>query len=183
MSSPVSSSRLPIRTVRFAILLAASWIAMTFLHETGHILGGWCCGGTLTSADLIPWHLPYSIFDPDPHPLVTLWCGPVLGVVIPVGLAMVINREWMWFMANFCVLTNGVYLAAAWFSGDRYLDTPKLLEHGANPVTIGIYCLVTISVGYVRFRRHCLYALSFPTAQATTTLDGTSGTSQPEDES
>jgi hypothetical protein len=86
---------------------------MTFTHETGHIVGGWCCGGTLTKADLLPWHLPYSIFDPDPKPLVTLWCGPILGVVIPLGLAIVIKRDWMWFIANFCIVANGAYLATA----------------------------------------------------------------------
>ncbi|RMF40779.1 MAG: hypothetical protein D6753_10925 [Planctomycetota bacterium] len=58
-------------------------MVMAFTHEIGHIVGGWCCGGTLKTADLIPWHLPYSIFDPDPKPLVTLWCGPILGIVVP----------------------------------------------------------------------------------------------------
>jgi hypothetical protein len=84
----------------------------------------------------------------------------------------VIKRDWMWFIAHFCVLANGAYLATAWFSSDRYLDTPKLLEHGANPVTIGIYCLLTIGFGYVGFRRHCIRVLSSPTANATTELDG-----------
>ena len=62
--------------------------------------------------------------------------------------------------ANFCVLANGAYLATAWISGDSYLDTTKLLEHGAHPITIGVYCLMTIGVGYVGFRRSCIDALS-----------------------
>ncbi len=133
---------------------------MTFTHEMGHIVGGWCCGGTLKTADLLPWHLPYSIFDPDPKPLVTLWCGPIIGVAVPLALALSIRQSWMWFIANFCVLANGAYLATAWLSGDRYLDTPKLLEHGAHPITIGLYCLLTIGFGYMGFRRSCLRVLT-----------------------
>ena len=133
---------------------------MTFVHESGHIICGFSCGGTLTSADLLPWHLPYSFFEPDPHPLVTLWGGPILGVVIPTAFAFGLRKKWMWFIANFCLLANGSYLAAAWFSGDRYLDTPKLLEHGAHPISIAIYCLLTIGFGYVGLRRQCLFVLA-----------------------
>lgn len=147
---------MPYRILRFAFLLAASWTTMAITHESGHILGGWFCGGTLQAADLWPWSLPHSLFAPDPHPLVTLWCGPLLGVLVPMGLASAIRREWGWFIAHFCVLANGVYLAAAWLSGDRYLDTPRLLEHGASPIAIGVYCLLTISRGYAGFRQSCL---------------------------
>ena len=152
-----------IRITRFTCLMVASWIVMTFTHEMGHMIGGMCFGGSLRSADLLPWHLPYSIFDPDPFPLVTLWAGLIIGVLAPVAVAMIIQREWMWFMAHFCVLANGAYIATAWFSGDRYLDTQKLLEHGASPIAIGVYCLLTIGFGYFGFRRSCVSALSAPT--------------------
>ncbi len=156
-----------IRVTRFLLLLAASWVVMTLTHETGHIIGGTCCGGSLKSADLFPWHLPYIIFEPDPFPLVTLWAGLIIGVLAPVVIAVIFQREWMWFIANFCVLANGAYIATAWFSGDRNLDTPKLLEHGASPIAIAVYCLMTIGFGYVGFRRSCVSTLSAPTKLAT----------------
>jgi hypothetical protein len=152
------------RPLRFAVLLAASWCAMTFAHEAGHIVGGWCAGATLTDADLLPWHLPYSLFDPDPRPLVTLWCGPILGAVAPLAVALLVRRPWAWFISHFCILANGAYLAAGWLSGDRYLDTPKLLEHGASPVAIAAYRALTIGFGYVGFRRSCIAVLSPPTS-------------------
>ena len=152
-----------IRVTRFLLLLVASWIVMTFTHEIGHIIGGTCCGGSLKSADLLPWHLPYSIFEPDPFPLVTLWAGLIIGVLAPVVLAIIVQRDWMWFIANFCLIANGAYIATAWFSGDRYLDTPKMLEHGASSITIALYCLLTIGFGYIGFRRSCISALSVPT--------------------
>lgn len=151
------------RVFRIVALLAASWVVMTFTHEIGHIIGGTCCGGTLRSADLWPWHLPYSIFDPDPFPLITLWSGLLIGIFVPFLLAVFIQRESMWFVAHFCVLANGIYTATAWISGDRYLDTPKLIEHGASRVTILIYCIATIGFGYAGFRRACQHVL-FETA-------------------
>ena len=93
-------------------------------------------------------------------PLVTLWCGPILGVVVPLVIAMIVRRDWMWFIANFCILANGAYIATAWLSGDRYLDTPKLLEHGAYPITIALYCVLTIGFGYAGFRHSCVQAFA-----------------------
>ena len=52
----------------------------------------------------------------------------MLGVLVPFGLALLIRRDWMWFIAHFCVLANGVYLATAWVSGGQYLDTPKQMK-------------------------------------------------------
>jgi hypothetical protein len=128
-------------------------------HELGHILCGWSCGGKLQSADLLPWHLPFSIFDPDPRPLITLWGGPIIGVLLPVGIAWSAKQDSLWFIANFCLLANGSYIAIAWITGEPYLDTTKLLEHGAHPLSIGVYCLLTIGFGYAGFRRSCVQYL------------------------
>jgi len=152
-----------IRIARFLLLLKASWFVMTLTHELGHIVGGTCCGGSLQSDDLLPWHFPYSIFEHDPFPLVTLWAGLIIGVLVPIAFAMISQRDWIWFIANFCVLANGVYIATAWISGDRFLDTQKLLEHGSSPIAIAAYCLLTIGFGYARFRESCIQALSVPT--------------------
>lgn len=79
---------------------------MTLTHECGHIVGGWMGGATLTDCDLAPWRMPYSLHAPDPRPLMTLWSGPVLGVIVPLLAAAVIQRPWSWFVADFCVLAN-----------------------------------------------------------------------------
>jgi hypothetical protein len=149
-----------LRVLRFIALLIISWIVMVMTHELGHIVAGYCCGGTLVSADLRPWHLPYSIFDPDPRPLVTVWCGPILGVLVPLGIALLLSQKWMWFIANFCMIANGAYIATAWLTKDHYLDTSKLLEHGASPMSIAVYCVLTIGFGYFGFRQSCIDYLS-----------------------
>jgi hypothetical protein len=81
-------------------------------------------------------------------------------VIVPLAIAAIVRRNWMWFVAHFCLLANGSYLATAWVSGERYLDTPKLLRAGEHPMIIVAYCLVTIVIGYIGFRHHCIQALS-----------------------
>ncbi len=157
---PIQRNLIANRWLRLSLLLVVSWCVMTLFHELGHIICGTCCGGVLQIYDLWPWHLPLSIFEPDPIPLVTLWGGPVLGAAVPTLFAMLVRRDWSWFIAYFCILANGLYLATAWYSGDKYLDTPKLLEHGAHPITIALYCAVTIGFGYVGFRQQCLRVLA-----------------------
>ncbi len=146
--------------VRFVILLLISWCTMTIVHESGHLVGGWLTGGTLEDYSLAPWSLPYSRFEPDPHPLVTLWAGPLVGVLVPLLLAIIVRRPAIWFISHFCTLANGVYLALAWLTGDHHLDTPRLMEKGASPFWIALFCTVTISFGYVGFRKACVLLLT-----------------------
>jgi len=143
------------RLLIFAMLLVASWVVMTFLHELGHVIGGWLGGATLVDCELAPWHLPYSLHIPDPHPRLTLWAGPLFGVITPVIAALIIRRPWATFIADFCLLANGCYLALAWLSGDRLLDTPRMLAAGIHPLEIAAFCAITIGIGYPRFRSDC----------------------------
>ncbi len=144
------------RRLLFGLMLIAAWVVMTFTHELGHLIGGFVGGAKLTSVDLAPWRLPYSIHSPDPYPLLTLWAGPILGVIVPIGLASFVRSGWTWLIADFCLLANGCYLALAWLSGDRFLDTARLLDAGTHPIWLAAFCTVTIATGYVRFRRDCI---------------------------
>lgn len=132
---------------------------MTVSHETGHLIGGLVSGATLVDFDLAPWRLPYSLHAPDPHPLVTLWCGPLFGVAVPLCAAILLKRPWLTFVASFCLVANGAYLALAWVSGDPLLDTARLLRAGASPLSISAFCAVTIGFGYPRFRDACVQTL------------------------
>lgn len=147
---------MPARLATFILLLIVGWCLMATVHELGHLLCGWASGAQLLQAELRPWRLPYSLFSPDPYPLITLWGGPLIGIAVPVLLAVLIRRNWSWFLADFCLLANGLYLAVGWFSGDAHLDTTQLLRHGAPPVIILLYCAVTLGCGYVGFRKLCV---------------------------
>lgn len=152
-------SRLIKRISFFTFLIVVSWCVMALSHEMGHIVCGWLCGAKLIDADLLPWHMPYSFFEPDPTPLVTLWGGPVLGVLVPVIVAACVRKPIGWFVAHFCLLANGAYIAVGWFTGEQHLDTTKLLDHGAFQISIVTYCVLTIGFGYAGFRHHCIRVL------------------------
>lgn len=128
---------------------------MSFSHECGHLIAGQCCGGQLVAVDLLPWHLPYSIFEPDPYPLITLWSGPLVGVILPLVIAFVVDRPAVWLIAYFCLLANGLYIAGGWWSPSDQLDTTKLIKHGASPISLGVFCVISIGIGYVGFRYEC----------------------------
>lgn len=148
------------RILRFMLLLVVSWCVMVTTHELGHIVSGCCLGATLDDFDLRPWHLPYSLFSSDPHPLITLWGGPVLGVLTPLAVAMLFRSPAIWFVADFCLLANGIYLALAWVAGDSHLDTARILQHGGSPVLVALFCLITAGFGYIRFRRDVMALFS-----------------------
>ncbi len=149
-----------VRTVMFIGTILLSWCVMIETHEIGHIVGGWLCGASLRDWQLWPWQLPYSFFDPDPKPLITLWAGPVLGSIVPLAIALVFRNEWIWLIANFCLLANGLYLALAWLAGGSSLDTQRLLAEGAWPISIVGFCLVTILPAYIGIRANIIYLFS-----------------------
>ncbi len=129
---------------------------MTTTHELGHIACGWLTGGELQDFDLAPWSLPHSLFAPDPFPLITLWGGPIIGVVAPLLVAFVTRWQAMWLVAYFCMLANGLYLIVSWIVGDRYLDGPRLIEEGTHPFWLILFSAVTILLGYTQLRRTVL---------------------------
>jgi hypothetical protein len=75
--------------------------------------------------------------------------------LVPLIFACIVRRNWAWFIAYFCLIANGCYLAIAWYTGEALLDTAKLLREGTPPYTIAIYCLATIPTGYAGFRKAC----------------------------
>ena len=79
---------------------------------------------------------------------------------MPVLIAVIVRRPVAWFVAHFCVLANGCYLALAWVTGDHHLDTPRLFAAGCPSWAVVLYCFVSISVGYVGFRRACVRVLT-----------------------
>lgn len=141
-----------LRFFEVVALLLISWVVMCFTHEVGHLIGGWISGATLSQVDLVPWRLPYSIHEPDPNPLVTLWMGPIIGAFLPWCIGIVIRQQWIRLVGNFCLLANGLYIGVGYFLSDRYLDTQRLITEGTSTLTISSYCLVTLGIGYPLFR-------------------------------
>lgn len=163
-------SSLTVRRLSTLLLwIAWAWVVMTVTHELGHVIGGLIGGAKLAAIELRPWHLPYSVFAPDPHPLLTLGSGPVLGCAIPIAVAVTCRRPAVWFVAWFCLLANSSYLLLGYLSGDPQLDTARLLKAGTPPAVIFVASGVLLAISYKGFRRSCVDLLSGKSTARTTT--------------
>lgn len=150
------------RFLDLVVMLLVSWCVMVFTHELGHLIGGMMGGAVLQAAELRPWRMAYSLFAPDPLPLLTLWSGPIFGVVLPFLPAVMFKSRRIWFVANFCLLANGSYLAIGWFAGDPLSDSPQLLAAGTPRFVLAVIAIAMIVSGYPLFRRSCQDLLARP---------------------
>lgn len=99
---------------------------MQLVHESGHVLGALATGGRVTHVELKPWTISRTDVEPNPHPLVERWSGPIIGSMLPLagwGIASMLRQSWAYllrFFAGFCLIANGAYLGvgAFWPVGD-----------------------------------------------------------------
>src|SRR5262245_57164104 len=90
-----------------------SWLGMQAVHESGHVLGAWWTGGRVAQVVLQPLTISRTDLADNPCPLVVVWAGPVVGVVVPLllwGLAAAAGLPGAFvlrFFAGFCLLANG----------------------------------------------------------------------------
>ncbi|MFK8115686.1 MAG: M50 family metallopeptidase [Rubripirellula sp.] len=175
MDESPPSGQLSSPTITLVVWLAWAWIAMTITHELGHVFVGILSGAELRDLELRPWHLPHSLFVSDSYPLITLWAGPIIGCLVPCIVAIAISKPSVWFVAWFCVLSNGVYLLLGLWAGDPELDSTKLLQAGARPSHLWLAIAITLPVSYAKFRRACVSLFSGTTPAMTKQQSQVSG--------
>jgi hypothetical protein len=123
------------KILRFALLLFASWMLMQAVHEFGHVLGAWVSGGKVTEVVLNPLTISRTDVRPNPHPLVVVWAGPIVGIVLPilVWIAARLVRfryaKLAQFFAGFCLIANGAYIGGGSFA--RVGDCGEMLRNGS----------------------------------------------------
>ena len=94
-------------------------------HELGHVLGALLTGGEIATVVLHPLTISHTEMIDNPHPLVVVWTGPLVGVMLPLilwGLLAVTRVTGGFvarFFAGFCLITNGAYLGVGSFLGDE----------------------------------------------------------------
>src|SRR5262245_53388512 len=102
-------------------ILWLSWLAMMLVHETGHVVGALCTGGTVKRLIWHPAVISRTDVQPNPHPLFEVWAGPVFGSVAPLLFAFVARllrfrlAYLVWVVAGFCLLANGCYIGVGAF--------------------------------------------------------------------
>jgi hypothetical protein len=147
--------RLPQLT--FAVcVIAISWLAMMGVHELGHVFGAHLTGGTVQRVVLRPWTISRTEVNPNPHPAVVVWLGPIVGCVVPLFVLVCMPRRPPWrplaqFFAGFCLVANGAYIAAGAIQGIG--DAGEMLRTGTPWWGVVAFGLWGVSSGLLLWHR------------------------------
>lgn len=130
-------------TTRRLTILAAiypAWLAMMALHEGGHVLHAVISGGRVARVTIPLLGFSYTELSSNPSPGFVAWGGPVWGSLVPLGawlLARRFLRRWAFalqFFAGFCLIANGVYIAAG--TPEAIGDAETLLRTGTSAAVL-----------------------------------------------
>lgn len=131
--------------------LIGSWYAMMIVHEFGHVLGAWATGGRVERVVLEFFAFSRTDVSPNPHPLIVVWAGPLIGVLLPL-LAWRANRGVrrtrdlvVRFWAGFCPIANGAYIGGGSFG--HVGDAEEMLMLGSPKWTLLAFGIVAVLGG------------------------------------
>ena len=122
------------------------WYPMSIVHELGHVISA-----SINKCSNISVIWRYYIFsetlrDGSAHPIIDICSGPIMGIVIPVGLwLMTLRYPMTWFMKWFmavCLLGNGLYIGLGPLLDGG--DGSQLIELGIAPIWLYV-CGFTVS--------------------------------------
>lgn len=126
---------------------------MQAVHEFGHICGAWGTGGKIVMVDLFPLRISHTFVQPNPVPLVVVWSGPIVGVLLPLAVWLM---SWFWglrvchqfrFFAGFCLVANGAYLGSVAFSPVG--DARDLMHLGRSAVNLLLFAAISLPTGFL----------------------------------
>jgi hypothetical protein len=139
------------QSILIGATLLGSWLGMQLVHEFGHVVGLWLTGGRVAKVVFHPLTISRTDTAENPHPLVVVWAGPLLGVALPVlgWLAAVIRRVpgayLLRLFAGFCLIANGAYIGAG--SLDGIGDCGVMLRHGSPAWLLWLFGAATVPAG------------------------------------
>ncbi len=132
--------------------LLGSWLGMQAAHESGHALGAVLTGGEIATIVLHPLKISHTEVIKNRHPLVVVWAGPLVGVLLPLILwcPLTVTRVpgafVARFFAGFCLIANGVYLGIGSFLGTG--DCGEMLRQGSPVWVLRLFGGVVVPIGF-----------------------------------
>ncbi len=100
---------------------------------------------------LSPWTLSRTDLAYNPHPLFVVWAGPLFGALLPLLLWIIAaglripGAFILRFFAGFCLIANGVYIAAGSVAGIG--DSGVMLRHGSAMWQLWLFGVLTAPAG------------------------------------
>ena len=144
------------------IILIASfipfcWLSFMAVHELGHIVAGLCTGGSVTKIVVHPLAISRTDVSPNPNPLITVWAGPIIGVLLPLAIWGVFSKFNMpgdylaRFFAGFCLIANGAYIGIGSF--ENIGDAGDMMKHGSSIWLLWLFGIITVPIGFLIWHR------------------------------
>src|SRR5687767_9742731 len=132
-------------------ILWVAWLTMMLVHEGGHVLGALATGGKVQRMVWHPAVISRTDVRPNPHPLIEVWAGPVLGSAIPLVIAGAASFTRLriaylfWVIAGFSSIANGAYIG---IGAIRPIgDAEELIAHGTPRWAMAAFGLLAVSSG------------------------------------
>jgi hypothetical protein len=138
------------QAVLIVATLLLSWLLMQAVHEFGHILATWTTGGSVERVVLHPLSISRTDAQPNPHPAIVAWSGPIFGTILPLAVFGTFaiaqpSNGFLRFFAGFCLIANGAYIAFGSFQ--RIGDCGEMLRTGSPTWILWLFGAVTIPAG------------------------------------
>ena len=131
--------------------LPLCWLAMMAVHELGHVVGAVATGGKVERVVLHPLTISRTDVSPNPWPLLVVWAGPIVGVLLPLALLLAARKgklPWAYlvqFFAGVCLIANGAYVGIGSFG--KVGDAGDMLKHGSPLWLLWLFGVVTLPLG------------------------------------
>ena len=135
------------QAVLIVSFLGFSWLAMQAVHELGHVLGARLSGAEVRRVALHPCIISRTDLGHNPHPLLVVWSGPIVGSVLPLLALLAVKScrspgvYLFRFFSGFCLMANGLYIAFGPSQGGA--DAGVMMLHGSARWVMVLFGLLT----------------------------------------
>jgi hypothetical protein len=132
-------------------ILWLSWLTMMLVHETGHVIGALGTGGRVQRVIWHPAVISRTDVRPNPHPLIEIWAGPMIGSLLPLVAAVMASllrlraAYLVWVLAGFCLIANGAYIGVGAFH--PICDAEELIAHGMPRWPMAAFGIIALICG------------------------------------
>jgi hypothetical protein len=145
------------QVVLIVTFLSFCWLGFQAVHELGHVAGARLTGGRVTKVVLHPSTISRTDVEPNPHPLLVVWAGPLVGTFLPL-LAFLVGA-WLRapgiyllrFFAGSCLIANGCYIGLGCL--ERAGDAGVMLAFGSERWTCILFGLAAAPLGLYLWHR------------------------------
>ncbi len=141
------------QVIFIASFIPFCWLAFMAIHELGHVLAAISTGGSVAKVIVHPLAISRTEISPNPHPSITVWAGPIIGVLLPLMIwALFWKFQWSGdylarFFAGFCLIANGAYVGIGSF--ERIGDAGDMMKHGATIWFLWLFGIITVPTGFL----------------------------------